>query len=71
MLRFGGQGKAPNKRILNEGRPIIEGVMELVLLASLPLVRMMNQVSMRDGRLVKTGSESLITWKMRMIGAQG
>lgn len=68
----GDKGAAPNKRILNKGRPIVEGIMQLDgLLDSLPLLRLPAEVSVGDGRLVKDGSRNLSTGRVRVLGAWG
>lgn len=68
-----GEGAAANKRILHKGGPVTEGVMELDdLLGYLPLLRMPAEVRMVvGGRLVKGGSGSLSTWRVRVVGARG
>lgn len=56
------------KRILNEGRAIIESVMQLDgLLGPLPLLRMAAHLSMLAGRLVKSGSSNLSPRGDRMV----
>lgn len=67
-----GERAAPSKRILNEGSPVIEVIMQLDgLLGSLPLLSVPAGISLLDGKLVRGGSGSLSTRRVRMMRARG
>lgn len=58
--------------MLNEGGPVVEGVVQLdELPGSLPLQRMLAEVEVVGGRLVRGGRRSLSTWRVRVVGAVG